>query len=122
MCTKRLAYLILVLGTRFLAAAAARVTFLLKVSACIRHTEQVSANVFSTTMCNSTIHDAKHQFMERSENSWRSQFTLKAKNCDILMHGKKEKTTGCEAYLTYVSDLWFASAAVRRKIAQFFNV
>ena len=44
------------------------------------------------------------------------------KNCDILMHGKKEKTTGCEAYLTYVSDLWFASAEVRRKIAQFFNV
>ena len=32
---QRLAYFILVLGIRFLAAAAARVTFLLNVSACI---------------------------------------------------------------------------------------
>ena len=36
------------------------------------------------------------------------------KNCDILMHSKKEKTTGFVAYLLYVRDLWFVSAEARR--------
>ena len=30
------------------------------------------------------------------------------------MHSKKEKPTGCEAYLAYVSDLWVVSAEARR--------
>ena len=34
----------------------------------------------------------------------------------IVMDDEKEKPTGCEAYLVYVSDLWGASAEARRAI------
>ena len=36
------------------------------------------------------------------------------KNCDILMHSKKEKPTGLVAYLAYVRVLWVTSADDRR--------